>query len=125
MSNPWIVQPPKAAFASLPVGFYLGKFVGVEEVTLKTGESKWRFAWEVKSGAEAGKLATALTDRSISPTTLPGVLISGLLGRAIVAGENVKDAIDACKGKVYMVSVAPGPKGGKPCVRTVGPPPQM
>jgi hypothetical protein len=129
-SDPWIVQEAKPAFTPLPIGFYLGVFKGVEDAPVKpqkaddTGE-RWRFSWEVQSGEHKGKAATALTDRSISPTALPGVLISGLLGRPLIAGESVKDAIDSCKGKSYMVSIQAGPKGGKPQVRAVSQPPQM
>ena len=47
------------------------------------------------------------------------------MGRDLVLNENVKTAIDACIGKTYMVNVAAGPQGGKPCVRTVDKPPQM
>lgn len=122
--NPWVVQAPKQA-AQVPVGFYTALFKGVEEVKLQTGETKWRFAWEVKGGAEAGKQATAFTDQSISPSTLPGRLISGLLGRPLQPGENVKASVDACLGKTYLVNVQPGPKGGKPGVKIVGQPPAM
>lgn len=123
-ANPWVVQTPKQV-AQVPVGFYTASFKEVEEVKLQDGSLKWRFTWEVKGGAEAGKQATALTDRNINANTLPGVLISGLLGRAIIPGENVQASVDACKGKTYLVSVQPGPKGGKPCGRTVGQPPAM
>jgi hypothetical protein len=124
-ADPWIVQQPKAPFQPLPVGFYISTFKGVEEAKLQQGEAKWRWTWEVQSGEHKGKIASALTDRSISPTALPGVLISGLLGRPLIAGESVKDAIDSCKGKSYMVSIQAGPKGGKPQVRAVSQPPQM
>lgn len=122
--NPWVVQQPKQT-AQVPVGFYTGAFRGVEEVKLQDGSAKWRWSWEVGSGPEKGKLATALTDRSISPAALPGVLIAGLLGRTIQPGEDGKASVDGCKGKTYLVSVQAGPKGGKPCVRTVGTPPAM
>jgi hypothetical protein len=109
----------------VPIGFYSAAYKGVEEVKLPDGSLKWRFAWEVKAGPETGHVASALVDRSISPNTHAGRLIAGLLGRAIVVGENVQDAIDACKGKVYAVSVQQGPKGGKPSVQSVGQPPAM
>ena len=123
-ASPWVVQVPKQT-AQVPVGRYFADFQGVNEIKLQDGSQKWRWEWAVTTGPEAGKVASALTDQSISPTTLPGVLISGLIGRAIVAGENVKAALDACKGKPYLVSVQPGPKGGKPCVRMASKPPQM
>lgn len=123
--DPWIVREPKAKFEPLPVGFYVGTFKGVEEVKLPDGSVKWRFSWEVQSGEHKGKAATALVDRNINPKSQTGVLISGLLERPLVPGENVKDAITACVSKVCMVGVQPGPQGGKPQVRSCGKPPQM
>jgi hypothetical protein len=125
VNDPWVVQPPKQT-AQVPVGAYTAEFVGLEDFALPTsGEVKWKWRWLVKAGPEQGKEATALTDRVIRPTTLPGELISGLLGRPLVNGENIKAAVDACKGKHYMVVVRPGPKQGKPGVRVVSKPPQM
>ena len=124
-NDPWVVgeQP---TFAPVPQGMYLAVFDGVSDFTLPTtGEGKWKWTWKVVSGAEKDKIASALTNKGIHPTSLPGVLIAGLLGRAITPGENVQASIDGCKGKKYMVSVAPGPKGGKPGVRSVGKPPAM
>lgn len=127
-NDPWVVQTPKQT-AQVPIGTYFADYKGVEDKTIKDSAGvesiKWLWTWEVKTGPEAGKLATALTDRNITPTALPGRLIAGLLGRSLVAGENVKKALDACIGKSYLVSVQPGPKGGKPGVQLVSPPPQM
>ncbi len=122
-ANPWIVQAPKQS-AQVPIGFYTAAFNGVEEVKLQDGSLKWRFAWEVKTGPEQGKQASALVDRSINPNTHAGRLIAGLLGRAIIVGENVQASVDACKGKTYLVSVQAGPKGGKPSAQSVGKPPE-
>lgn len=86
--DPWIVQEPKAKFEPLPVGFYMGPFKGVEDVKVTpakpgdTGE-RWRFTWEVQSGDHKGKVATALTERTINPNKLPGRLIAGLLDRSL------------------------------------------
>jgi len=124
VANAWIVQAPKQ-FTQVPVGFYHAAFVGVEEHKLQDGSLKWRWTWKITTGPETGKIASALTERSINPNTHAGRLIAGLLGRVIVVGEDVQDAIDTCKGKVYTVSVQPGPKGGKPSVQSVGKPPQM
>jgi hypothetical protein len=108
------------------IGFHVGPFKGIEDFKLpNSSELKWRFAWEVQSGSEKGNFATSVTDRSIDPNKLAGVLIAGLLGRPLVPGENVEEAVKACIGKVYMVNVQPGPKGGKPCVRSVSKPPPM
>ena len=119
-ADPWIVQAPKQT-EQVPVGSYVSTFKGVTEIKLQDGSQKWRWAWTVSKGTEAGKVASSLTDRTISPTSLPGILIAGLLGRQLKPGENVKAAIDACIGKSYMIGVQPGPKGGKPCVRMVMP----
>ncbi len=127
-TNPWVVQTPKQG-AQVPVGSYFADYKGVEDKVIKDAAGveavKWLWTWAVTKGSEAGKVATALTDRSITTTALPGQLIAGLLGRQLVAGEDVKAALDACIGKSYLVTVQPGPKGGKPGVRMVGVPPQM
>ncbi len=123
-TNPWVVQAPKQT-AQVPVGFYTAAFKGVEDYTLQSGETKWRFAWEVESGPHKGESASALTNPAINKNTLGGRLISGLLGKDIVVGENVKEAVDACRGKPYLVSVQPGPQGGKPGVQSCGQPPAM
>ena len=122
--NPWVVQPPKQT-AQVPIGMYAVAFKGIEEVKLPDGSPKWRIAYEVQSGPSAGKIASALVDKTINPNTLSGRLIAGILGRPIVAGENVQAAIEACVGKSYVVSVQPGPKGGKPGVKSCGVPPTM
>jgi hypothetical protein len=123
--DPWIVQPVKQ-YTQVPNGFYTAIFKGVEDITLeKDGSLKWRFTWEVKTGPEAGHLATSLESRSINPMTEAGRLVGGLLGRELVQGESVKAAIEACIGKIYMVNVAVGDKGGKPQVRSCGKPPAM
>jgi hypothetical protein len=120
----WIVQEAKQT-NPVPDGAYNGPFKGVEEFTLQTGEVKWRFIWHIAGGVQQGKIAAALTDRSINPNTLAGRLIAGLLGRPLQAGENVKAAVEACVGQNYLFVVQPGPKGGKSMVRMVSKPPQM
>jgi hypothetical protein len=108
----------------VPVGFYTGPFQGIEDAEVK-GEAKWRFVWSIATGEHANKTATALTDKVINKNTLAGRLIGGLLGRELKDGENVQAAIDGCKGQTYLVSVQPGPKGGKAGVKSVGLPPKM
>jgi hypothetical protein len=122
--NPWVVQAPEP-FEAQPIGFWLADYQGVEDKTLRQGDIKWRFSLKVKSGEHVGKTISALTDRKLNPNTLSGRLISGLLGRELKEGENVKEALDACKGKTYMVSVDVGPQGGKPGVKSIGKPPAM
>jgi hypothetical protein len=121
--NPWVVQEAKQ-FQPVPVGMYLTTYVGVEAITLNN-ENKWRWKWKVTTGEYAGREVSALTNQSISPSQLAGRLIAGMLGRALIAGENVQDAIGKCAGMAYMVHFASGPKGGKPQVQLVGKPPQM
>jgi hypothetical protein len=123
MTDPWVVRDKPQA-VPVPVGMYLVEFAGFEDKTLPDGP-RWRWAWKVKAGDHAGQYATALTGCDIHPASAAGVLIAGLLGRPIRPGENVKAAVEGCVGKTYMVSVQPGPKGGKPAVRSVGTPPPM
>jgi hypothetical protein len=66
-----------------------------------------------------------LTEQTIHPASQAGVLIAGLLGRSLVPGDHVLDAVKACAGRPYLVNVQPGPKGGKPAVRSIGPVPPM
>lgn len=114
--NPWVVEAPKA-YEAIPNGAYMVEFKGVEFLELN-GDPKVRLSWEVKSGPQAGKAATALADKSINKNKESGRLLSGLLGRDIVIGENVMEALDACVGKTYMIVFGPGQKGGKPAVRS-------
>jgi hypothetical protein len=122
-SNPWVVQEAKK-FEPLPIGAYTGVFKGVEPCELE-GKPKWRFVFEVATGEHKGKTERTLVSPDIKPTTHAGQVISGLLGRALVAGENVEAAIKACVGQAYLIVVQPGPKGGKPSVRMVSKPPAM
>jgi hypothetical protein len=122
VANAWVVQEAKK-FEPLPVGFYHALFRGVEEKKLPSGEDKWRFVWEETTGEHTGKIADALCDRTISPLNQAGRLIEGLLGQPLKPGDNVKSLVDACVGKPYLVSIQGGPKGGKPCVRSIGKPP--
>jgi hypothetical protein len=122
--NPWIVQAPKA-FKALPNGAYLGVFKGVEDYELQSSETKWRFLWEVSTGPHKGETASALCDKNINPNTLPGRLIAGLLEHPLVVGDDVKEKVEGCKDKPFLVMVSPGPKGGKPGVQSCSKPPPM
>ena len=103
-NNPWIVQASKQV-AQVPNGAYVASFKGVETIKLQDGSERRRWAWEVKSEEQKGKLATALTDQSVSAVALPGRLIAGLLGRELVHGEDVKAAIEVRVGKDYYLGV--------------------
>src|SRR5581483_8541757 len=97
VADPWVVREAKQ-YQPLPVGMYLAAFKGVEDVALASGEQRWRWTWAVSSGQYQGQHATALTAKDISPTTLPGILIAGLLGREPKPGENVKALVEQCVG---------------------------
>ena len=64
---------------------------------------------------------------NLTPNTHAGRLISGLVGRPIVPGEDVNNLwaeMQQAVGKKWAVTVAPGPKGGKPSVQQVSLPPE-
>ena len=125
INNPWVVRPPKQS-APVPDGHYIAEYVDVSDFKHeKIDGDKWKWVFKVVVGEHAGKMADALTDQEINPNTQAGRLIKGLLRRDIQPGDDVKAAVDACKGKRYMVTVAPGSKGGKSAVRYVGDVPQM
>src|SRR5665213_3036181 len=92
--NAWVVQAPKQ-IEQVPDGNHYADYNGIVDVLIEN-DPKWRFEWVVKTGAEKDKVASALCDPNINPNTLCGRLIAGLLGRPIVVGENVKDAVLAC-----------------------------
>jgi hypothetical protein len=131
--NDWVVQAPKPKYEELPVGMYASDFAKVEDIVMDTkyitkpndDGKRWRWSWSVATGQHTGKFATALTDKNLNPNSPAGMLIRGLLGRDLQVGENIKASIDACVSKRYLVSVAPGPRGGKPAVRSVSVPPEM
>jgi hypothetical protein len=125
-NNPWVVKPAKT-YAPLPAAFYVADFTGVEDFTLpQTGEAKWKWQFRVATGEHKDKTTDTLTDPDINPNTKAGRIIRGLLGRDLVAGEDVKASIVARKGQTYMIDVRPGPKGGKTGVQSVSaPPPAM
>lgn len=126
-SNPWVVKPPKQS-APVPDGHYIAEFSDVFDYShenLDGGKPKWKWVFRVISGDYAEKTADTVTDPDINPNTLAGRIIAGLIGRDIHPGEDVKAAVDACKGKRRMITVARGPQGGKSAVRFVGDVPQM
>ena len=79
--NQWVVGD-RPTIRRCRVGMDLGMFVGVEEFDLK-GEMKWKWTWKIMSGKHSGELATALTNKTIHPTSPPGVLDSGLAGQGV------------------------------------------
>ncbi len=108
--------------ASVPAGAYPAKFLGYKATTTKSGDALlWE--WTITSGSEAGKIASAFTNPpSETPPTVSnalGKILAGLAGRSLTGGD-IFDP-ETCVGKAYTVVVAPGPKGGAACVRTVVP----
>ena len=89
------------------------------------GKLKWE--WEVVSGPQKGRIATALTDANLTPQTHAGRLIAGLVGRPLIPGEDVGTLwgeVQKAVGRKWAVTVASGPKGGKPSVQQVSQPPE-
>jgi hypothetical protein len=125
LSDPWTVKP--SGGEPIPQGAYLAVFDTVEPFNApeKGIHNKWRWAWTITNGQHAGKKPSALTDQAIKPTTLPGRLITGMAGRAIVDHENVKSLVDSFKGQTFMIIYGPGPKGGKPQVQSANLPPSQ
>ena len=104
----------------MPPGVYTARFVSVEPFTnLEKGiDGKWKWQWEIGIGVHKVKIASALTDQSISPNTHSGRLVAGMAGKPISHGDNVKAMVDAAVGKTYMIRQSAGPKGGKPSVQS-------
>ncbi len=112
----------------LPCGAYYATFQSVEAFSNDKIADKLRWAWTVATGPHTGRMATALTDPRMTPHTHAGRLLGGLLGRTLNPGEDVGllwPQVQACIGKRYLVTVAAGPKGGKPSVQSVTLPPEM
>lgn len=129
-NDPWTVAEDKRPYEPLPAASYIGVFKGYADTTVKNPhangreEPRWRWTWEVSTGEYAGKAGSALTECGISPASAAGRLIAGMAGRPIRPGESVRQLVDSFVGKMFMFSVQPGPKGGRPQVRMVSPMPQ-
>jgi hypothetical protein len=128
-ANPFAGVPVKASSAEpLPPGIYFADFKGVEPFTNERVANKWKWTWEVATGTQKGRSATALTDQSITMQNHAGRLLVGLLGRSLSPGEDTGALwaeLQRCVGKRFAVTVAMGPKGGKASVQNVSPPPEM
>jgi len=122
--NSFVVQA--SGVEPLPNGAYLAEFISVAQFTNdKITEPRFKWAWKVATGPQSGREATALTDVKIICHTHAGRLIAGMSGHPLVVGDDVSSLIDGFKGKRFMVTISPGPKGGKPSVQTVSLPPDM
>jgi len=124
-TSAWTVQA--SGIEPLPPQSYFAGFVGVEDFSNadKGITDKWKWTWRVESGVHKGKFATALTDRRLTPNTHAGRLIAGMAGRQLQPGEDVAALVKSFVGRVWCVTIAPGPKGGRPSVQNVSPPPEM
>ena len=135
--SPQLINPVPDLFSNLavkssgteplPPNAYIGAFVGVEPFSNEKVTGKLRFTWEVVSVAHKGRSATALTDANLTPQTHAGRLIAGIIGRPLVPGEDIQalwEAIQRAIGTRFMVTVSPGPKGGKPSVQSCSLPPE-
>jgi hypothetical protein len=124
VNDPWVVQEVKSK--GVPAGNYMAVFKGVQDFKIPaTGEDRWRWAWQVKSGEHTGSEASTLSDKNINANVRAGRIVAGLLGRAIKVGDNVKALIDDCIGKTYLIGVGKGIKDGAVGVQTVGQLPPM
>ena len=123
--SPWTVQA--SGGEPLPVGTYYAKFLGVEDFSNpdKGVVDKWKWVWEIASGAHKGKPATALTDRKLTAANHAGRLITGMACRPLQPGEDVQALVTSFVGKTWAITVQPGPKGGKAAVQSATPPPEM
>ncbi|QEL19417.1 hypothetical protein [Limnoglobus roseus] len=112
----------------LPVGVYFAVFRGVEAFSNDKVQDKLTWTWAVASGPHKGREATALTDLRLTPHTHAGRLLAGLVGRPLVPGEDISGLwtdVQKAIGQTWAVTVASGPKGGKPSVQNVSVPSEM
>jgi len=111
----------------VPLGSYFTEFTSAEMFSMpeKDIENKIKWQWEVVSGPQKGKRISALTDARITPQTHAGRLLTGMAGRALAVGEDVNALIAGFMGKRFLCTHQGGPKGGKPSVQSVSPPPDM
>jgi hypothetical protein len=109
----------------LPPGSYFATFESVVPYSNDKVTNKLRWVWKVVSGPQTGREATALTDQKLTAGNHAGRLVSGMAGRSLQSGEDVSALLGSFIGKKYLVTVASGPKGGKPSVQNVTTPPEM
>lgn len=93
----------------VPVGSYLGKFLGVEKVTNDYGDGlSWR--WEIVSGPHAGQKVGRITTPQPTTKNVCGKIVAGVIGKPLSAGEEIDLA--ACVSKTYLLVVTEGERGG-------------
>lgn len=109
----------------LPPASYFAVFETVTPFSNDKVSDKLRWVWRVVSGPHAGRESTALTDVRVTVHNHAGRLVSGMAGRVLQSGEDVSELLATFIGKKYLVTVAPGPKGGKASVQNVTPLPEM
>lgn len=99
----------KVSAGGLPVGSYLGKFLGVEPVNNDYGAGLcWR--WEITAGPHAGQKVSRITGADPSPKNTCGRILAGLTGKALSAGDEFEPG--GYVGKVYILVVTQGQRGG-------------
>ena len=128
MLNPQTINPfanmqiKASAFDPLPKGIYSADFGGVEPFSNDKVTDKLKWKWTIKTGVHNGREATAMTGQDLTPNTHTGRLLSGVIGRELVPGEDmlkIWDLVTCAIGKRYMVDFRPGPKNGKASVQSV------
>lgn len=108
---------PTPAFTR--AGTYLASFLGVEDFTLNSGETRWRWRWKIVS-PEAYKdgIATALTERKLGGANKQTRLLTGMLGRSLKKGDKPKELVEGCEGQTFQIEIATGPLGGRLAVQS-------
>lgn len=102
----------KVSRSDVPKGNYIAKFVGVEPFQAKDQQYgpglKWK--WQIDQGQHAGQVASRVTGDSPSPKNSCGAILSGLVGKALQADEEIEP--DQCVGRSYLIIVAESKNGG-------------
>jgi hypothetical protein len=76
----------------VPVGNYRATFIGVkpQEANAERGyPAGLRWEWRIDDGPQAGQTASRITGSQPTPRNGCGKILQGLLGRALVEGENI------------------------------------
>jgi hypothetical protein len=98
----------KMMSGGVPVGSYIGTFLGVEGVENEYGEAL-RWDWEITTGEFKGLRASRLTGRVPTLKNACGKLLSAVAGKSVGNGEEIDLA--PCVGKTYLVIVGATDKG--------------
>ncbi len=82
----------KVGSPGLPVGTYNAEFVGTEDQPANVDAGfgpgvRWKF--KVLTGPQTGKICSRITGTMPTPKNACGRILAGLLGRALVDGEDI------------------------------------